>query len=116
MPWPEIAYMTNAITASCQPRPQPQATGTAAATASSGTTMKAARIHCSMRARRIVPGTAARGCGSALWVRGAVRTGGRGWTVVGAVMHLSLADGGPLVNPYATVTYAAVTSRVGNVT
>src|SRR3954447_4961531 len=116
MPWPEIAYMTNAMTTSCQPRPHPHATGTAAATAMSGTTMKTPRITCSIRARRSVLGTAARGVVSAGFDgRGA--TAGRGSVVVGAVMQLSFA--GDARSSYATVTYGPVTrgvlASVGNV-
>src|SRR4051794_15040430 len=78
--------MTRAITTSCQPRPQPHITGTAAATASSGTPMNAASMTCSIRARRRVLGTDAIGP-----VRAPVVTGCAGGriVVVGAVMRWS---------------------------
>src|SRR4051794_7331322 len=86
MPWPETAYITNAMTTSRQPRPQPHMTGTAAATARSGTTMNAARRTCSIRARLSVPGTDASGPWTApVTADGA---GGRTRFVVGADMQL----------------------------
>src|SRR3954447_4594711 len=66
MPWPLIAYITNAITTSCQPSPQPHATGTAATTARNGTAMKIASSTCSMRACTNVPGTYASGLDAAV--------------------------------------------------
>src|SRR4051794_29203906 len=106
MPWPEIAYITKAMTTSCQPRPQPHMTGTAAATAISGTAMNRASSTCSTRARPIVLGSDASGLGSGV-VIGALVIGGVGWVVVGAVMLLLVRRG--LRASYATVTYATVT-------
>src|SRR3954454_6999751 len=105
MPCPETAYMTRAITTSCQPRPQPHITGTAATTASSGTAMKAASITCSMRARRNVLGTDAIGP-----VRAPVVTGCAGGriVVVGAVMRLVSSSARPPAVTYGSVTYATV--------
>jgi hypothetical protein len=48
-PCPVTAYITSAITTSCQPSQPPQATGTAARTARNGTTMKTASAICSAR-------------------------------------------------------------------
>src|SRR4051795_8056905 len=66
MPWPLMAYMTNAMTTSCQPSPHPQATGTAATTAKNGTAMKIASSTCSIRAWVSVPGTYASGLAAAV--------------------------------------------------
>src|SRR3954454_17095943 len=105
MPCPETAYMTSAITTSCQPRPQPHITGTAATTASRGTPMKAASMTCAMRARRKVLGTDAIGP-----VRAPVVTGCAGGriVVVGAVMRLVSSCGRPPSVAYASVTYGTV--------
>src|SRR4051794_41886678 len=66
MPCPLIAYITNAMTTSCQPSPHPQATGTAATTARNGTAMKIASSTCSIRAWASVPGTYASGLDAAV--------------------------------------------------
>src|SRR5436309_6270319 len=99
--------MTKAMTTSCQPRPQPHMTGTAATTAASGTTMNAASITCSMRARRRVLGTEASGPTTAPVTGDA--EGGRTRAVVGAVIRVVLLVVGPR-RTYGSVTYATVGS------
>src|ERR1019366_9305504 len=47
IPWPATAYMTVAITMSCQPRPRFQATGIAARIARNGMAMKTNKAPCS---------------------------------------------------------------------
>ena len=65
MPWPVSQYMTTMRRTSVQPSQPPQATGTAAAIARNGTTMKTARATCSLRDCTSAPQVARSGPGSA---------------------------------------------------
>src|SRR6476646_3582022 len=102
MPWPEMAYITNARTRSRQPRPQPQAIGTAARRARNGTTMKKPRAICSpvpLRSKGGVPE-----------VVGAVLSVAAGGSVslVGSGANVVMARGLPSRTTYANVTYVRV--------
>src|SRR6476619_8203386 len=99
MPWPEMAYITNARTRSRQPRPQPQAMGTAASRARNGTTMKKPRAICAP-----VP---LRSKGGVLWAELSVAAGGS-VSLVGSGANVVMAQGLPSRTTYANVTYVCV--------